>query len=236
MLKHLWQLILQARCPLCQRPARQTFCLDCQRQLQQCQTQSAPLIPETPDDLNILAWGHYGGELKRAIAALKYEDQRAIAQPLGQWIAQTWLQHPHHPQRVGVVPIPLHQNRLQQRGYNQAELLAEHFCRVTGLPLYAQGLKRHRNTQPQFGLSLSQRQQNLAHAFVLGSDRQRLPRHIPILLMDDIYTTGETARAAQQTLIQAGFKVWGVLTLARTYRLTETPATGTSSPNQHPAN
>jgi ComF family protein len=147
------------------------------------------------------------------LALLKYEGQRAISDVLGQSLAQAWLAH--HLPRLPVVPIPLHPHKQQQRGYNQAELIARSFCRYTGSPLLAQGLLRQRDTLPMFGLAPSERHTNLQEAFVLNPRMQpRCPR-TPILLIDDIYTTGTTVQAASQILRKAGWRVWGAAVVAR---------------------
>lgn len=156
----------------------------------------------------------YGGILKRAIAALKYENQPQIARPLGQWLAQAWL-NSQFASKLIVVPIPLHADKLKQRGYNQAALLAESFCDITGLQLQKMGLERIRATEAQFGLSALGREKNLAMAFKLGSGFRREIPAKPILLLDDIYTTGATARSAVQTLRHAGIQVYGLAAIAQ---------------------
>lgn len=163
----------------------------------------------------MLAWGSYGGSLKQAIAALKYENQPQIARPLGQWLASCWLDHRPIPGAPIVVPIPLHPEREQQRGYNQATLIAQSFCAVTGFPLRSQGLQRQRPTQAQHQLTPRQREQNLHRAFSLGPDFATQRPSRPVLLLDDIYTTGATARAARASLKAAGNQVCGLIAVAR---------------------
>ena len=205
-------IFLKSSCPLCQRPTGKVFCVDCTRQLQRCQL-SDRLIPSTTE-LPVFAWGMYGGALKRAIAALKYDKRPQIAQPLGFWLAEAWLNLPFTSIQPIVTPIPLHATKLSDRGFNQAELLARSFCQLTGLKLRSQGLERARQTVRQFELSGKEREQNLSGAFQIGSDfRHRRPIR-PVLILDDIYTTGATARSAAQTLRQAGIEVCGVVAIA----------------------
>ena len=124
-----------------------------------------------------------------------------------------------------VVPIPLHPRKLKQRGYNQAELLAEGFCQVTGLPLHRQGLVRVRATDAQFSLSSQDRAKNLADAFQLGASLKRLSQarsqarsQTTVLLLDDIYTTGATVQSALATLHRHQMPCLGVAVLARAQR------------------
>jgi ComF family protein len=165
-------------------------------------------------DPRVFAWGNYDGALRRAIAALKYNQQPRLAWSLGRGLAEAWLTYRPVLPKLLVVPVPLHAEKLQTRGFNQAELIAASFCQITNLPLRPHGLTRTRSTAAQAGLSKSDRQQNLRDAFTLGPDFLRqLPRQ-PVLLLDDIYTTGATARSAIATLNQAGIQVYGVAAVA----------------------
>ncbi len=216
-------LFVQQTCPLCDRSSRSCLCPDCQQRLSHCchpqpWRDRAPTAPD-PDSLPLFAWGAYEGELKRAIAALKYEAQPQLAVPLGEWMAAAWKRHPA-PRSLSlpglVVPIPLHPSKQRERGFNQAETLARSFCAIAGLPLAPHGLRRTRATEAQFRLSSAERQTNLAQAFAVGESlRQRPPRH-PVLLFDDIYTTGATIRAATAVLRSQGIRVTGVIVLAST--------------------
>ncbi len=210
----LLNLFLESNCPLCQRPTSKEFCQDCVRQLQRCQLPH----PSWQGQLPVFAWGVYGGTLKRAIAALKYENQPQLARPLGHWLAEAWLNSQLASTQLIVVPIPLHPKKQKQRGFNQAALLAESFCEITGLKLQHKGLERTLETTAQFGLSVSEREKNLAMAFQVGSEfRRHRPKH-SVLLLDDIYTTGATAHSAAQTLQQQGIAVGGMVAIATTVK------------------
>lgn len=210
-LKDLLNLFLESKCALCQRPTSQEFCLDCTRQLQRCQLSHTSLCQ---GQLPVFAWGTYGGTLKRAIALLKYENKPQVARPLGHWLGEAWLKS-NVSKSLIVVPIPLHAEKLKQRGYNQAALLAESFCEITNLNLQQQGLERIRATEAQFNLSVGEREKNLAMAFKLGAKLRGDRSTKPVLLLDDIYTTGATAKSAAQTLRQSGIRVYGLVALAK---------------------
>ncbi len=210
--KSLLRLWLEASCPLCQRSTPQSFCKDCLRQLQDCQLTDVQQFWKPP--LPLFVWGDYGGSLKRAIATLKYQNQPQLAQPLGQWLGHQWLRSPQAKHRPVVVPIPMHRDKQKKRGFNQAELLAQAFCQSTELPLARRGLTRVRETEAQFGLSASDRERNLASAFQVENTSLRQFKGRSVLLLDDIYTTGATARAAVQALRQQGVQVIGIAAIA----------------------
>lgn len=218
-LKSFLNLFLQSNCPLCQRPTDGELCKYCQRQVLSCQFPNPSQFWE--GQLPVFAWGVYGGAIKRAIAALKYDNQPQLARPLGHWLGEAWLTSKvaAGTKNLTVVPIPLHANKLQQRGYNQAELLAQSFCDFTRLPLCGDGLERVRATEAQFGLTASKREENLAEAFRVSKKFQLRRQTTPVLLLDDIFTTGATARAAAQTLQQAGIPVYGLVAIATTRTL-----------------
>lgn len=216
-LTSLLNLFLQSHCPLCQRSTSQEICDNCARQLQKCQRQDSISLWKEP--LPIFCWGEYGGIVKRAIAVMKYENQPQIARPLGQWLGESWLLNsPKRDSQTVVVPIPLHASKLHQRKYNQAALIAQSFSEITGLKLKLNGLTRVRQTQAQFGLSVSGREQNLKTAFAVGQEFRHSPPNVPVLLVDDIYTTGATARSAVQTLREYGIVVLGLVAVATTVK------------------
>jgi ComF family protein len=212
-LQPVLNLFLQSSCPLCQRSAHREFCDACWRQIQRCQISEPQQLWQ--GSLPVFAWGVYEGALKRSIAALKYNNQPQLARPLGYELAQAWMTTIAPRQPITVVPIPMHADKQQQRGYNQADLLAAAFCQATGLLLQKQGLARVRSTTAQFGLSIAAREQNLASAFELGKDFIRRPPSGAVLLLDDIYTTGATVRAAASSLQQHQIPVLGVAAIAK---------------------
>jgi ComF family protein len=214
ILKNFLKLFLQSCCPLCQRPTSSEFCPSCSKQLQKCQLPQPKYLWKST--LPIFGWGEYSGSLKRAIASLKYDNNPEIAIPLGRWLGEAWLQSsPTHLKPI-VVPIPMHPNKLKQRGFNQAALIAKSFCDTTGYKYQPNGLQRIRETEAQFSLSLTQREKNLQAAFQLGRDFRKSPQ-VPILLIDDIYTTGATAKSASTTLQQHQIQVLGLAAAAIVY-------------------
>lgn len=213
--KSLLNLFLQSNCLLCQRNTSEDFCQYCTKQLKSCHLKDSSHLWQQPSP--VFGWGIYGGTLKRAIAAMKYENQPQIARVLGQWLGEAWLlKSPQKDKQFVVVPIPLHESKQTQRGYNQAALIAEGFCQTTGLKLQRHGLERQKQTQAQFGLSASEREKNLVDAFIVGQEFRRRPPNEPVLLVDDIYTTGATAKSAVYTLRQCGIAVIGLAAVATT--------------------
>jgi ComF family protein len=170
-----------------------------------------------------VAYGVYQGMLRSLLHLLKYEGLEPVAEHLGVLIAARITAVSGLPQRMLVVPVPLFNTRRRERGFNQAELLARAVVRAMRRMRpdwqgeFAPGvLARQRATESQAGLSPHQRRRNLRGAFFV-LDPTRVEGQ-DVLLVDDIYTTGATARACSQALRRAGAaRVW-VATVARAQR------------------
>jgi ComF family protein len=165
--------------------------------------------------------------MKAAIHALKYDRLHPIARKLGRMLAQAIAQLVGEaPAEMLVIPIPLHRSKYAQRGFNQARALAEFalgFLRKSHpqwcLTLAPSALMRHRSTDSQAGLTLHGRRMNVRGAFTV-SDPAAIDSK-DVLLIDDIFTTGATMRAAAQVLMRAGAASVWVATLARARRIYE---------------
>lgn len=160
------------------------------------------------------AFGHYQDVLRASIHALKYDGCTRLAPLLGQLLQQAYCAYRLHADVI--VPVPLHSERQQQRGYNHATLLARVLSQATGVPLNENMLIRQRSTSAQVGLRLQERQRNVEGAFrCTAVTMGALPAKLHILLVDDVCTTGATLEACAAPLFAAGASsVWG-LVLAR---------------------
>lgn len=230
--QQLLNVFLSGRCALCDRATPAPLCPSCQRQV--CQTQLPNSLYQGPAGLSVISWGAYEGSLKQSIASLKYDQRRDVAQFLGTELAQTWLSYATQPisrgtRPVAIIPIPLHPSKLQKRGFNQAETLAQWFCRVARLPLHTDILQRVQDTQAQHSLNRQARLQNLALAFGVQLHAKRQLQNTAVWLLDDIYTTGATAIAAAHTLRRYGISVAGICTVARTLAAADIQSQSTCS-------
>ncbi len=165
--------------------------------------------PLTIDSIRSLTL--FEGRIRHAVHAFKYRRVAALAEPLGDALAGFWIQAPT-PARA-IVPVPLHPHRQRERGYNQAELLARQVGRAARLPVYADALRRVRATAVQMTLDAAERKANVAEAFECSASNLR---GVPVLLIDDVCTTGATLDACAVALKAAGAEAVHGLTLART--------------------
>jgi ComF family protein len=112
-----------------------------------------------------------------------------------------------------LVPVPLHWMRLLVRGYNQAELIAEGVAKNFHLKVQTGLLSRRRSTKPQHGLARQQRRDNISGAFRINRWSGDHPP--PIVLVDDLYTSGATISEIAASLHRHGFHNISAITSAR---------------------
>ena len=136
------------------------------------------------------------------MAMLKYHGRAEYAEFYGRMLAETFGEDW---KRLGIkvlAPVPVHGKRLRERGYNQAELLADAISDISGIPVDTELIIRSSSTVAQKKLSREERSLNLRSAFQPG-------KNVPpdtVLVVDDIYTTGATADACAGVLLAAGAK------------------------------
>lgn len=207
-------------CPECLdslKPLEGDRCLICGERLFSGFAQSlcGECLKERPAFEKASAYGSYEGGLRELIHLLKYDRVRPAAKVLGRMLAEAVsdLAVDFGVPGPMVVPVPLHANKLRQRGFNQSELVGRAMIKVSSanLEMAPKLLVRRRETDSQTGLTRQQRMANLRGAFaaagkIAGRD---------ILLVDDVFTTGTTASECARVLRRAGArKVW-VATVAR---------------------
>jgi ComF family protein len=161
------------------------------------------------------------------IHVLKYDGIFPVAERLGALLGETVLKREGDSgttlHELLVIAVPLHKAKRRQRGFNHAELLAKAAVRELRLrrpewklTLAGSALERRKATLSQAGLSPHQRRANLRGVFFVPQPEMVAGREI--LLIDDIYTTGATARACSQVLRRAGAASVRVATVARPQR------------------
>ncbi|AQS60318.1 ComF family protein [Desulforamulus ferrireducens] len=205
-------------CPSCRGGlvawAQQPQCLICGRPLGDRQQQLCPACRRQPPPFDLArAVGPYAGGLRQGIHLLKYKGRKSLAPLLASLMVEIIQQQPPLGQVEAVVPVPLSRQRQWERGYNQAELLAEEVARVLQLPLLKDVLIKHKETPPQTGLSREERIQNLQDAFLVKAPASAILGK-NLLLLDDVFTTGSTVSAVARTLKDAGAGKIFVITLA----------------------
>ncbi|MCK6529444.1 ComF family protein [Myxococcota bacterium] len=160
------------------------------------------------------AWGRYEGGLRDLIRRLKYPGRRDLAPPLAALlldVAETELPLDRYDV---VTPVPLHPDRLAERGFNQSGLLCRPVAASAGLPVH-RDLVRVLPTGSQVGLPAEARRGNVAGAFALRRGAEGRMRGAAVLLVDDVVTTGATGSACAALLKEAGASRVDLISVAR---------------------
>jgi competence protein ComFC len=185
-------------CSLCGEPLKKSgICLRCRT--------------HPPHFHSLRSLGYFTGSLRDAIHSLKYQRNFGLGDffsaPLAQIIQrERW-------QIDLVTAVPLNKKRRKERGYNQAEVLAKPVARKMGISYSSNLIQRIKHTNSQVGLSLLERQNNVADAFLAIP---ALVKSKNVLIIDDVATTGSTMDACAKALMDAGTKNVFALTLAKT--------------------
>lgn len=145
---------------------------------------------------------------------LKYQQRFELADLFGFLLAQLWRNQKLEYDDVTLLSVPIHIKKWQQRGFNQAHLIAKAFTKRTNLPYLDNALIRSSYCESQVGQSGKQRRKNLKNAFQLSKTIKKWPSHI--ILVDDVITTGTTTNTICKLLKKKGVKRITVLTVALT--------------------
>ena len=225
MLDRLIDLVLPPRCGGCRR-AGTWFCPSCDsasRRLEEpiCRRCGAEVESARPDCgcsarlrslTRVRSAVAYEGPVERAVQRFKYEGCRPLAGPLALLIAERMLVEGLPGDEV--LAVPLHPRRLATRGYNQSELLARELRRRLAMSVPSGRLERLRDTPAQVGQDRRRRLENVHGAFAWSGPHLR---GRPLLLVDDVVTTGATLEACACALKQAGAGSVVGLTVARVH-------------------
>jgi competence protein ComFC len=162
----------------------------------------------------IRSWAYYEGPLKKAIQKLKYKNDIGLANILANPL--TALFKDLDWQIDLITAVPLDQERLSKRGYNQAALLSMPLAWNTGTPFNPEALIKRFPTRPQVGLSEEDRLKNVSDVF---SSKPENVEGKNVLVIDDVVTTGATMDACSKALKASGAVTVYGLSLARSLRL-----------------
>lgn len=242
----LFAVVFPANCRFCQEPlvhaSRLPVCGDCLASIREIDgplcTVCGERVPETAvafdprcglcrriesPFVRAVAYGAYDGNLRELLHLLKYDRVRTAAPVLAGMLAAAIRRlGPEVTNRaLLVIPVPLFAGKRRERGFNQAQTLAEIAVRSFGptskLELRPRLLCRVRATQSQIGLTRHQRRENLRGAFAVTAPEEIRGREV--LLVDDVMTTGTTAAECARALRRAGASAVWVATVARTLKI-----------------
>lgn len=146
----------------------------------------------------------YIGNGKKIIQEIKFDGNKKLAQWTGKKVGQKLKKQNWQQKIQTIVPVPLHENRRRERGFNQSEEIAKGISSILSISMLKNSLIRVKDTPHQTGLMRNQRQENIKKAFQIVDIESVQDKKV--LLVDDVYTTGATIDSCAKTLKQAGAK------------------------------
>jgi ComF family protein len=151
--------------------------------------------------LKLLRCTQYGIYERTLIFSLKYNRRKYTAHVIGE-IMKDKLELEEQECDI-IVPVPIHESRRRERGFNQTEEIGKDLAERTGMKMIPDAVLRSRKTQAMRGLSPTEREANVKGAFTLHEERKEQLTGKRILILDDFFTTGATARAMAAELQKA---------------------------------
>ena len=188
----MFDFLLPLSCLHCHRPSRLSLCEKCLAPFR-----DVPQCVSYIDGVPLWVTAYYAGSIRRAIVAYKEEGIASLRKPLSFAIANGLAHFSQEFDNLLVVPIPSRIKAIRSRGEDVIHQLALAGCQAAGLersrlqPL----LQMRSQAVDQGGLNAAARRRNMVGALALTVERGEIP-HRPIVLVDDVVTTGETMRAA----------------------------------------
>ncbi len=219
--KPVLDLALPPRCPICGVivEADNRFCLACWSELcfigppccsscgtpfafeQEAEALCTACLLSPPYHDGVRAVVAYDSHSATVALRLKYGARLGLADLIGQQMMRFGAEMPSG---AMIVPVPLHRWRLWSRGFNQSVLIGEALAPYSGCTLYPDALLRLRSTPPLRGMTPDQRRRLMTNLFAVNARIKPLLVGQPVVLIDDVYTSGATANACARTLKLAG--------------------------------
>ncbi|MFN8260718.1 MAG: phosphoribosyltransferase family protein [Chitinophagales bacterium] len=153
-----------------------------------------------------------GERVQNIMHNIKYNEQKELAVFIGRIFAERLQNNPYLKDVTTIIPVPLHPQKQQVRGYNQSELFAEGMNEVLRKGIMTKIISRDINTETQTKKTRTERWENVEKAFFVR--KPELLEHQHVLLVDDVLTTGATLEACAQTLLKSADCKVSVATVA----------------------
>ena len=209
ILKKLLLLLYPNRCMLCDRVLvygqKASMCGHCVEMVPSYAVESRKIVISAVSDLDgVYSAFRYSGHMREAVLRFKNRGMKEYALSMGALMKNAeWPEDFSEVIRDAgfFVPVPLHRSRRKERGYNQAEALAQALSGQYGKPM-STALTRKKKTVHMYNLPKSDRSQNVHGAFTISDSS--IFRGKNVILVDDIYTTGATAEECARILKAAG--------------------------------
>lgn len=212
MLEFVLNFLFPPACSVCGKLDKNWLCPKCEKRVERLEKSCVVQI-ENKKYEKLLYLFQYESLVRKLILRYKFSNKAYLNHFFANRIAQNEQNSRLLKEYDMIIPVPMHKKKMQKRGYNQTELVANELEKSLGIPMRKDILSKVVNTTTQSKLGGKARQSNIQHAFFIKNDVE--VENKKIILLDDIYTTGATSEECSRVLKEAGAKEILVLVLAK---------------------
>lgn len=212
MINFVIEFLFPPACSVCGKIDKNWLCPKCQKRVERLEKSCLENVPNRKYE-KLLYIFKYESLVRKLILSYKFSNKAYLNHFFANMISRNSENIKILKEYDMIIPVPMHKKKMQKRGYNQTELVANELEKSLGIPVRKDILSKVVNTTTQSKLGGKARQTNIQHAFFIKNDIEVEDKKI--ILLDDIYTTGATSEECSRILKDAGAHEILVLVLAR---------------------
>ena len=212
MLEFVLNFLFPPVCSVCGKVDKNWLCPNCQKRVERLEKSCVVEIEHKKYE-KLLYIFQYESLVRKLILRYKFSNQAYLNHFFANMIIKNEENCKLLQEYDLLIPVPMHHRKMQKRGYNQTELVANELSKILKIPTKSDILIKVVNTVTQSKLGGKARQSNIQHAFFVPKDGEVEGKKI--ILLDDIYTTGATSQECSRVLKEAGAEEILILVLAK---------------------
>ena len=212
MLERIKSILFPTVCGICGRIDKQPLCSICSKKIEGLSCIKVQNVHNKNFSKQAYLF-KYGGIIREKLINYKFNEQSYLHETFANIIIKNEKICRFIKNYDIIIPVPIHRKRYKQRGYNQTELIARKIAKNLDITVVTDVLVKEKNNKPQSDLTKTEREQNIKNVYRVQNSQKI--KNKTILIIDDIYTTGNTVKECSRMLQQAGASQIAVLTIAK---------------------
>lgn len=212
MLEYIKKLVFPTVCGICGKIENEALCPICRKKLDLLDKTNIEIMQDKSFSKHAYIF-KYEGIIRENLINYKFNEQSYLNETFENIIIKNEKICRFIKSYDIIIPVPIHKKRYKERGYNQTELIATRIAKNLGIQAITDVLIKVKNNKPQSELTKAEREQNIKNVYII-QNKQKI-KNKAILIIDDIYTTGNTVNECSKIIKQAGAREIAVLTLAK---------------------
>lgn len=209
---NILNLIYPPVCGFCNKICKESLCKKCEIKIKEYEINSIRKVKDKYFD-ELLCLFKYENFIRNTLIEYKFQNKAYLYKTLSKIILNNEKICGFLKNYDIIIPVPISKRRKQKRGYNQSYLIAKEIAKFTNLKCQNKCLVKIKDTLEQSKLNKNQRRTNLQGAYEVINKEELINKNV--LLLDDIYTTGNTVNECAKTLKEKGINNIGVITIAK---------------------